>query len=828
MIKLSRREFLKSTAAVTAAAGLCVPTAPALKAFTSSSAPVSAPVTRTTYSIATCGGCHQMCALKVTIQDERVTKVEPADFFQDVPRMRHACLKAYATVRLTYNPDRIKYPMKRVGDRGSGKWERISWDEAYNTIATTLNDIRTKYGPHTVMAKFGGSSTVGNVGGRLMGTRFASVIGAGGDSPPGYTTDGGVPAALLYTFGDSQIGTNSLYFKESKLLVQWGGNPAESTIRDFKHIVEAKASGTRYVVVGVVFDATAAKADQFIGVRLATDAALALSMINTVITENLYDKAFVTNYTVGPFLIRNDNKKYLRESDVVSGGSDKNYVVWDTASQSAQAVAPKAQPAAGVTPAITGSYTVNGIAVKPAFQLLAERAAEYPADKAQQITNVPAQTILDFAREYATSKPACINIMSGMVRTRNGNIGARAVATLAAICGNVGVRGGGPGGTQVTSGVKLNTGPVQTAQGAPGTERVTGARCEVDVWTSVRDGKYPIHAFIGGYRNFMQAYGNAANYKAIFAKFDFIVQIGLFMDLTTSYADIVLPDATTFERADIYSDASGMNVYMTRPIQPLYESKPNPEIFTELAKRMGYGDQFNKTTEEWLKTMIASNDPTLQGVTWEKLQQNGYVRGNLNYTTAVSYADKKFPTPSGRVEFYQEVLIPMGEELPIHKENLESPRSSPLATKYPLSYMTKRSRYFMQTSYSNVDWLRKLVPEPMLEINPADATPRGLKDGDVVRVFNDRGEAVCKCKFTQAMPPGLVNIDHGWWPADFIRGHYNYLTWPIDDPQTINPTLITDLIRNDPGRAAANHTLIYDVLVQVEKFTGTAGTGGQL
>jgi anaerobic dimethyl sulfoxide reductase subunit A len=818
MFKLSRREFLKSAAAVTAAAGLGVPSTRTLKALTESNAPARAPTTRVTYGQAACAGCHMRCPLKVTIQDDRIAKIETADFFTEEPRMRHACLKAYATVKWTYNPDRIKYPMKRVGDRGSGKWERISWDEALNTIAGKMKETKDKYGSRQVMIAFGGSSTVGNWGGRTASSRFASIFGSGGAFAGGYTTDGGVPAAMMYTFGTSSISTSSLAFKESKLLIQWGGNIGESAIREMRHVVEARAGGTKFTVVGVIFDATAAKADQFIGVRLATDTALALSMINTIITENLYDKAYVSNYTVGPLLVRADTKKLLREADAVPGGSADNYMIWDTASNSAKPVAPKAQLAAGVTPALMGSFTANGIACKPAFQLLADRAAEYPADKAQEITNVPAQTIVDFAREYATTKPACIYIPAGLVRTYHGNISARAVGTLAAICGNVGVRGGGPGGTVQVGGLKLNTAALTSVKGAPGVETIPNTTCEAEGWMAIKSGKYPIRTYIGGYKNFMQAYGNAAGYKEIFSKFDFVAQIGIYMDMTTSYADIVLPDVTTFERMDIIADPYNLYITLTDPIAPLYEAKPNYEIFAELAKRLGFGDQFTQTAEQNMQTMISGDDPTLKGITWDKLKQIGWARANVPFQLQPSYADKKFPTTTGRVEFYQELLIPMGEELPVHKESLESPRSSPNAAKYPLSYMTKRSRYFTQTSYSNSDWIRKIVPEPLLEINPVDAAKRDIKDGDVVRTFNDRGEAVCKARLTQAVPPGLVNINHGWWPQDFVRGHYNYPTWAIDDAKTINPSLANAFIAKDPGKAAGQHTMIYDVLVQVEKF----------
>jgi len=189
--------------------------------------------------------------------------------------MQHACVKAYLTVPWMYNPDRIKYPMRRVGERGSGQWERISWDEALDTIAKQLLEIKAKDGPNAVWVKFGGSSTVGNLGGRFIGSRFAALWGGGGDAPPGYTTDGGVPSGKLFVFGPgaSQIGTDPLDYVQSRLLVQWGGNTSDSAPREMRHVLEAKAAGAKFVDVGVIFDSTAASADQFIGVRLATDAA---------------------------------------------------------------------------------------------------------------------------------------------------------------------------------------------------------------------------------------------------------------------------------------------------------------------------------------------------------------------------------------------------------------------------------------------------------------------------------------------------------------------------------------------------------------------------
>src|SRR3990170_647614 len=522
--RFSRRTFVKGSAAVAVGGGALAAGGTSgggvLRALEEISPGAQEPTRRTTYAICPMAGCHQSCPLKVDIEDDRVVAVWPADFYKDEPRMQHACVKAYLTVPWMYNPDRIKYPMRRVGERGSGQWERISWDEALDTIAKQLLEIKAKDGPNAVWVKFGGSSTVGNLGGRFIGSRFAAIWGGGGGAPPGYTTDGGVPSGKLFVFGPgaSQIGTDPLDYVQSRLLVQWGGNTSDSAPREMRHVLEAKAAGAKFVDVGVIFDSTAASADQFIGVRLATDAALALSMINTIIGKNLYDAEYVKAYTVGPFLVRTDSRKFLRESDVLPGGSPDSYMVWDAVSKSPKAVPPRTQAIPGVDPALLGTYTVGGITVKPAFQLLAERAAEYPAGKASGITNVPAQTIEAFAREYATTKPACIFMPAGLVRHMHGNIGARAISTLAAITGNVGVRGGGPGGGELASSISLNTRPITSPTGAPGTQLVPGSRCEMDVWIAVREGRYPLKALVGGYRNFIQAYGNAKNYKETLSK----------------------------------------------------------------------------------------------------------------------------------------------------------------------------------------------------------------------------------------------------------------------------------------------------------------------
>jgi molybdopterin-containing oxidoreductase family molybdopterin binding subunit len=205
----------------------------------------------------------------------------------------------------------------------------------------------------------------------------------------------------------------------------------------------------------------------------------------------------------------------------------------------------------------------------------------------------------------------------------------------------------------------------------------------------------------------------------------------------------------------------------------------------------------------------------MAGITLERLEKEKIVKGNVPAAPPVSFLDKKFPTSSGRIEFYQERLLQFGEELPIHKEPLESPRTSALARKYPLTFFSVKDRTFTHTQMANVDWMREIEPEPRLDINPLDARRRGIKDAEMVLVFNDRGRVKLKARLTEAFPPGTVNVSHGWWPEQFAEGHYSDLAHRIDDLSIVNPSLDIEPVISD--RVAAAHLIYWDCLVEVKK-----------
>ncbi len=257
------------------------------------------------------------------------------------PIVTHACVKGLATVQWVNHADRLKYPMKRTGERGAGKWQRITWEEAMSTIADKIKSARAQYGNMGIWLSGGSSSTAGRLG-RSVASRLINLLEAPNSWGWFSSGDNAKGAAEALMAGGS-ISADARDVRNYKLYVTFGGNYAESSPRTMKWIQEARASGTQMVYVGPVFNKMAAIADWFVPVNHNGDNALALSMMNVIITGNLYAEDSVKKYTSGPLLVRSDTNKYLRESDITSSGSNKNYVVWD-ATKGAPAVMPPGTP----------------------------------------------------------------------------------------------------------------------------------------------------------------------------------------------------------------------------------------------------------------------------------------------------------------------------------------------------------------------------------------------------------------------------------------------------------------------------------------------------
>jgi len=726
------------------------------------------------------------CGILAHLKGDQVVKLEPADFPDR--GLRRICLRGLSSLQGLYHPDRVKYPLKRTGERGEGKWQRISWDEALDTIAERFTGIADQYGSRSVGFVLGGPGS-GNVKFGAY-TRFASLFQGTRVSAWGYGDSAG-PCAATAMFGAHAPGAFISAFREPKLNICWGTNPGESTPFMMRPLSAYKQQGVHLVVVDPVFTVTASKADEYVRVRLGTDAALALGMMNVIMREGLQDDDFIRAHTVGPFLVRSDNGRFLRESHL-SAGDDDRYMVWDTAAN--RAVPSDAE---GALPALTGTYHVDGIECRPAFHLLADLIEEYPPEKASEISDVPVATIRKLALSYATNKPANIYTNNGLGRHYHGDLTFRAICTLAAITGNITVPGAGG-----HRGLVLNWGAFLQ----PDPERSYSRMGILNTYPAILTEKpYPLKALWFAFTNFVNQC--ADSYKIInelFPKLDFIVDTALYMDDTARHADIVLPVCTFLEFSDMVRGPLPYLQLQQKVVEPLHESRSDVNILSDLAQRLGFGEYFDKTEEEFIDLLLDSGHASVEGINVARMREGP---ARINVVPPVPAAKEapptgRFRTASGKVEFYVEKLKPLGEELPIYREPLESGRS-PLAEKYPLVFVQVHSRFRHHSSCANIPWLLQLNPHPVMDINPQDAASRGIKSGDAVVVYNDRGRLKLEAKINEAVQPGVVNIPQGWWFDQFGEGGHNVLSH-----DTINPA--QDAIY-EPNMA------FNDVLVQVEK-----------
>lgn len=713
------------------------------------------------------------CGLSVEVTDGVITKVRPADFPDPVDK--GACPKGLATPELVYHQDRLRHPLKRVGERGGGKWQRISWEEALDSIVAKHQGLVTQYGSTSIawMAPIFANLTGGGYS-RLMSLTKGTYIDWWGCG------DAAGPCADVATFGSAMGERYLRRIEDPKFTIVWGYNPAVTVHHFMRGITRSRKKGCKVVVIDPRFTETASNVDEYVPIRPGTDGALALGMINVILERGLQDERFIADHTVGPLLVRGDNGFLLRESDLVEGGNQQGFMVFDKSTGR-----PQPSDTSAVTPAITGVYSVSGIECRLAYQLLAEMVQEYTPEKVSEITDVPTDIIRRLAVSYATQKPASIYRGWGLQRSFYGDLACRAINTLAAITGNI--------NSKRPSTFVLNTRPFMLPDG-PYTSMPLMA-----LYDAITKGEpFPIKAIWCMWHNLINQMPNTHRIIGeLLPKLELLVVCDLFMTETAKYADYVLPVASFYECTDICR-VDLENPYLQlqqKVIEPLYESKSDFQIAAELGRRMGYGEYFSKTEEQYIEEILASGHPTMEGVTLERLKEGPVMAQPLD-------RPQQLGTPSGRIEFYVERIKQFGQELPIYIEPLESARSAK-AKNYPLSLLSTHHSNRVHSTMANIPSLLKNDPEPTLEINPVDAEPRNIGDGDVVRVFNDRGQLKVRAKLSQGIKPGVVNITEGWWPEQYIEGHINQLTH-----DEINPVQQHIL---QPNAA------FYDVLVEVEK-----------
>lgn len=710
--------------------------------------------------------CGSRCALRSHVRDNEVYWVETDNTGEDVygNHQVRACLRGRSIRRRINHPDRLNYPMKRVGKRGEGKFERISWDEALDTIAGSLKGIVEKYGNEAVYINYSSGIVGGNI---TRSSPSASIIArlmaiyGGFLGQYGTYSTAQIAYAMPYTYGSNE-GNSTSDIENTKLVVMFGNNPAETRMSGggITYFLEQarERSNARMIVIDPRYTDTAAgREDEWIPIRPGTDAALVAGIAWVLINENMVDQPFLDTYCVGY------DEKTL----------------------------PEGAPANGHYKAYILGQGDDGIAKTPQW--------------ASAVTGIPVDRIVKLAREIGQTKPACICQGWGPQRQANGELTARAIAMLPILTGNVGINGGNSGARESTYTITIERMPMP--------ENPVKTKISCFSWTdaiergaemtALRDGvqgkdklDVPIK-FIWNYagNTITNQHGDINHTHDVLQddkKCEMIVVIDNFMTSSAMYADILLPDLMTVEQEDIipndYAGNMGYLIFIQPVTAPKFERKPIYWITSEIARRLG-PDIYQKftegrTQEEWLKYLYAkmlAKDPQLPS--YDDLKKMGiYKRKDPagHYVAYTKFRDdpqaNPLKTPSGKIEIYSSRLariastweIPKGEvisPLPVYASTPEG-WDDPARSKYPLQMFGFHYKSRTHSSYGNIDILEAACRQEVW-INPIDAQKRGIVNGDMVRVFNGRGEVRIAAKVTPRIMPGVSAMGQGaWYNAD--------------------------------------------------------------
>ena len=709
--------------------------------------------------------CPDACGVLITVEDGRATRIQ-GDPAHPVTR-GFLCAKVAKYLDRVYSPDRVLYPMRRIGPKGpvagqrsfaphdrvkdpvphnhnqeqsQQSWRRISWDEALEEIAARFRAITAEFGCEAILPySFGG--TLGALNSASMDRRFFHRLGASQLERAICSAAG--EAGLESVLG-VKMGTEPEQFRHSKYIIAWASNIHGNNVHLWPFITEARREGAKLVVIDPYRTRTAECADWYLPINPGTDAALALGMMHVIIGENLHDADYVAKHTLG-------------------------------------------------------------------FEQLREKVKEYPPERVAQWTGITAADIRKLAREYASVRPSVIRLNYGVQRSERGGMSTRAIAMLPCILGSWKEVGGG---LQLsTSGAfDLNTKALKRTdlmQTALGREARTINMVELgSVLNTLNDP--PVKAlFVYSSNPAAVAPRHNEVVRGLLRPDLFTVVHEQFFTDTTDYADIVLPATTFFEHKDLQKAYGHYYLQVSnQAIAPLGECRSNVELFRALAQHMGFAeDCFRETVDEMIDLALASKDPWMEGMTRERLEL-GQVRLNFEASGSrlpvsggadpfLPFADGGFRTPSGKAELYSEAVKALGLDPVAEFTPPTESRHGAKASDLPLELLARKSDNFLNSSFFNVPSVREMEEPGLLEISAADARARGIGDGDKVRVYNRRGDMVLKARVDGKVQPGVVSARLNW--AKTTPGF-----------QSINA--LTSEKLTDMGNSAT----FYSVLVEVE------------
>lgn len=634
-----------------------------------------------------CRICLSCCGIDAHVEDGRLVKVTP---MKEHP-VNKLCVKAQAIPDLIYSPQRITHPMRKV----DGEWRKISWEEAFAFITERLNQIREDYGAKALVVHQGEPIIATEAIG--MAQRFCSLFGT-----PNYTSGGslcfaakGIGYGLSFSRHMFPLAPS---YENARCVVVWGHNPHHSKLGEEIDILKAQSHGAKLIVVDPRLTPLARRADLHIQVKPGADCALALGLMNVIITEGLYDKDFVHKWTYG-------------------------------------------------------------------FDKLVEHVQNYPPEIVEQVTWVPADKIRQFARMYASAKPATISQGVALDHCPNAVQSSRAVSLLIAITGNLDISGGNIYFSPLKqSNLRLKGNfSLDEAIGAqyPIFSQFLAETTAMPLTETLVTGRpYSVKALIVQGCNPALTWPNSEKVRQAFAQLDLLVVIDLFMTETAKMADVFLPAVAFPERKimrDHFFEGVPLIVLGNKVVEPPPDCLEDWRIWAELGKRLGYGGYFPwRDTDELFAFLLRPS-----GITLEQLEQNP---GGIFYHQPIEqrkYEKEGFATPSGKVEISSQILAEYGyDPLPTFPKEKQS-------EDYPLILISgSRINAFTHSQHRNIARLRKLEPEPRVDTHPDTAKTLGIADGDEVLVQSEVGSIRLKARLSTDVHPKVLSIQHGWAEAN--------------------------------------------------------------
>ena len=759
-----------------------------------------------------CAMSKSRCGVVATVEDGRFVRLEPD---ADHPN-RGICIKGQAAPELVYDPGRLRYPLRRTTPKSDPdpRWARVGWDEAMDEIVQRLGGLRDRYGAESVFFYRGASGGSASAEYEPWLIRFASLFGSPNTVSTGHICSWHKDNGSRYTYG---TGIPNPDFERTACILLWGHNPNASWPTQAIRISAARKRGARLIVIDPRDIPLARKADLWLKVRPGTDGLLALSFLNVMLAEKLYDAEFVRDWTNARLLVREGCGELLTQDLVADGGSRDLYGVWDKSVNGLTFHDP-AHATAASHPALEGSFEVrlsSGATerVTPVFAQMKRHLSQYTPEATAATTGIEPDLVRKAVRLFCATPPGCYYSYNGLEQHANAMQTNRAVCLFYSLTGNLDRPGGNVrfAKTPVNGMDGRGLLPKEQARKRLGLEArplgpvATGRVQAYEVYRAVLEGEpYPVKGFLSFGGDIIMANGDTLRGRQALQQLDLYVQTDFYETPAGRYADFLLPAATSWEDWHVKASfdqgaaTSTWLQYREQVVPARFESRSDADIIFDLAGRMGFDEQF------WHGDREAALDHMLEpsGVTVAQLKDHTGGLSMPRETRYRKYREKGFDTRSGLVEIYS---LPFQEQgyapLPDFTTS-ETGFGEEVMRDYPFTLTTAKAINFCHGQHRSVPTLRAKTPEPLVEIHPEDAADLGISPAAPVRLETKVAAVTMKAQLNPELPRKVVRVMHGWWQGCPELGLPGYDPFSRDGA---NVNLIIDNDVIDPITGSVPH-----------------------